>query len=84
MTAPLFTLTWNMSLSSDMTEAMDSWKTYTFYGDKQAVYDLAFVLKAQKYKFVTVRDALGRVVDTSAPLHDTTDLNPTTLLRKTK
>lgn len=84
MTAVLFTLTWNTSHSSDMTEALYYGKTHTFYGDKQAVYNLAFVLKAQKYKFITVRDALGRVVDTESALHDTADLNPTALLRKTK
>lgn len=77
----LFTLTWNTSKESKMPEALAYGATYTFYGTKTAVYHLAFELENQGYSFVTVRDALGRVMDTSKPLHDITDINPTALLK---
>lgn len=82
----LFTLTWNtlkdtVVADSTLSEALTYGATYTFYGTKPAVYHLAFELKRLGYSFITVRDALGRVMDTSKPLHDITDINPTALLK---
>lgn len=82
----LFTLTWNtlkntVVADSTLSEALTYGETFTVYGTKPAVYTLAFNLKNQGFRFITVRDALGRVADTSKSLHDLADINPTALLK---
>jgi hypothetical protein len=64
----------------EVESALDAGETHVFYGDKSAVYTLAFTLKTQGYRFITIRDGLGRIVDTSAALSNITDINPTAML----
>lgn len=76
----LFTLTRNTSRRTTLSAALDAGETHVFYGDKSAVYTLAFTLKAQGYLFTTVHDGLGRIVDTSAALSNIADINSTAML----
>ena len=76
----LFTLIWNTSKNPELVSALDSGETHIFYGDKSAVYTLAFALKVQGYPFVTLRDGLGRIVDASTALSNITNINPTAML----
>jgi hypothetical protein len=80
----LFSLTWNTSGRTTLSAALDAGETHVFYGSKPAVYTLAFNLKSQGFTFIIVRDALGRIVDTSAALQDIADINPTALLGTNK